>query len=568
MQKTKRTFSLLTRAAQAVAALSLSLTLSLCGSPARADGPAAEAWKSDVVFQALRDELTRSMDQLQLKDLERPYFIEYSVLDSEFFTATATFGALVSSSRGKNRTLLTQVRVGGYEFDNTDFVGPSVSASGMVEDNDYVALRRDVWLATDAAYKQAVETLASKRAYVQNRVRKESLPDFSRERPTMAVAPRREFAINQAEWEKRVRDWSLIFRRYPDVQESSVAFRATLAHRYLINSEGTTVRQPSFFVTVEARAATQAADGMQLRLSVPFYAKSYDGLPTDADIAAGVKKLAESLAELRAAPALESNYVGPVLLSGSAAATLFSQNLAPELSGQRPSLLEQERSEGTQFAERVNRRVLPLFLSVRDDPTQTMSGNTPLFGAYEFDDQGVPAQRVSLVEQGILKNFLMSRRPRKDVAQSNGHGRLAGFGVAAQTGNLFITAAEGKTDAELKAQLIKLCQLQDLEYGVFVKALDGDGNPALVYKVFAKDGREEPFRGATLGEITVRSLKNEILAAGKDAHVSNRISGRNFPIGYSVVAPSILLEELELKPPTGTQQKPALLTHPYFDKGK
>jgi predicted Zn-dependent protease len=533
------------------------------GSPASAATVPAD----DVVFRATQDELARAVGELQLKDFAKPYFVEYTVLESEGCAVTGTFGAIVNASSGRGRTLLTQIRVGDYVFDNTEFAGPSIIPTSMVEDEDYFALRRDIWLASDGAYKQAVESLAAKKAYVQNRTQKENIPDFSKEKPTVAVAPKVSLSFDQAAWEAKIRTWSALFRNYPEIQESSVTFRSTAANKYLVNSEGTRIRQPFRYMSVDARASVQAADGMSLQLSTSFRVNDPADFPSDAEVEAGIRDMAKNLIALRAAPVISEHYVGPVLLAAPAAAEFVDNYLASELSGQRPSLIEQERSEGTQFSERLNRRVLPLFLNVYDDPTQTTFNGKKLFGAYETDDQGIPAQRVSLIEQGILKGLLMSRRPRKNMGNSNGHGRLGGSaGVSAQYGNLFVTATEGKTDEELKAQLISLCRLQNLEYGILIRSVDGQGDPLMAYKVYVKDGREELFRSATLGEFSVRAMKNEILAAGKTPTVTNYIAGRGFPIGYTIVAPAMLVEELELKPPTGTTQKPLLLTHPYFDK--
>jgi predicted Zn-dependent protease len=220
--------------------------------------------------------------------------------------------------------------------------------------------------------------------------------------------------------------------------------------------------------------------------------------------------------------------------------------------------------------DRLNRTVLPRFLSVFDDPTTQRIGDRELLGHYQVDDQGVPARRVSLIEQGVLKNFLMSRRPGKDMPQSNGHGRSGIPGrETAQIGNLFIQSSEGKSYEDLKQQLLSMCRQESLEYGILVKALVGDGRsalgaPVLTYKVYVDDGREELIRGAAAQGIPIRSLR-QIEAVGNDAFVVNRLAGSSdLPTPTSIVAPSVLLEEVDLKRPTGTQQKPSLLTHPYF----
>jgi predicted Zn-dependent protease len=533
-------------------------------------------------MRAMVDELGRSVAELQFKDLEKPYFIQYVVLDQERYRTSATFGALTGSERNRVRYVQAQVRVGDYSFDNSEFVtGPSfqgtppagVTTQTAIE-NDYGSIRHALWLVTDAAYKQAIEQFARKRAFVQNKTRGEQIPDFSKEEPVFAIGARRGLDIDKDRWEKEVRGWAAIFKDFPEVAESSVIFEAQLTHRYLINSEGTRTFQPSMLVSVEVDAGTEAADGMRLRHWVPFNAGSSDELPSSQEITKAIRQMAAELTALRSAPVLDADYSGPVLFTGQAAAEMFARVLAPNLSGQRLPLSEQQQAQTirSELVDRLNRPVLPRFLSVFDDPTAQRVGNQELLGHYKVDDQGVPARRVSLIEQGVLKNLLMSRRPGKDTPQSNGHGRSGIPGrETAQIGNLFIQSSEGKSYDDLKQQLIRMCREENLQYGILIKALVGDGRspigtPVLTYKVYVADGREELIRGAFAQAIPIRSLR-QIEAVGNDAFVVNRLSGSNeLPTPTSIVAPSVLLEEVELKRPTGTQQKPALLTHPFFTK--
>jgi TldD protein len=566
------------RSLKVKSALSICLLLSATAAYRSENAPGSE----DTVMRAMTDELQRSVSELQFKDLEKPYFIQYIVLDQERFRISATFGALTASDMNRARYLQAQVRVGDYDFDNSEFVtGPGFQgqpAAGVtaqtVIDNEYDAIRHGLWLVTDAAYKQSVEQLARKRAFVQNKVRDDQIPDFSKESPTAAVDKRLHLDIDQARWEKQVREWSAIFKDFPVIEESSVVLQAQLVHRYLVNSEGTQTLQPSMLISVEADAETEAPDGMRLRHWIPFNAGGFEQLPSPQEITLAIRQMASELSALRSAPVLASDYSGPVLFTGQASTEMFARVLAPQLSGQRLPLSDQQQAQTSrsELMDRLNRPVLPRFLSVFDDPTTQKVGNQELLGYYQVDDQGVPARRVSLIEQGVLKNFLMSRRPGKDMPQSNGHGRSGIPGrETAQIGNLFIQSAEGKSYEDLKQQLMKMCQEENLQYGILIKALVSDGRspvgiPVLTYKVNAADGREELIRGAFMQGIPIRSLR-QIEAVGNDAFVVNRLAGNNdLPTPTSIVAPSVLLEEVELKKPSGTQQKPALLTHPYFNK--
>jgi len=558
----------------------LCVSVSLCLTSSAVFTQTAPA-SADPVMRAMVDELQRSVSELQFKDLDKPYFIQYVVLDQERYRASATFGALTGSDNDNGRIMQAQVRVGTYDFDNSEFMTgpafqgqpPSGVASRAVIENDYEGIRHDLWLATDAAYKQSVEQLARKRAFVQNKTRSEQIPDFSQENAVTAMTSRRKLDVDKARWEKQVREWSAIFKEFPEIERSNVVMEAQVVHRYLANSEGTRTIQPSMLVSVSIEASTEAPDGMRLRHWIPFNASSFEQLPPAQEISSAIREMAGDLTALRSAPVLEADYSGPVLFTGQASAEMFARVLAPNLSGQRLPLTDQQQAQTnrSELVDRMNRPVLPRFLSVFDDPTTQRIGNQELIGHYQVDDQGVPARRVSLIEQGVLKSFLMSRRPGKDMPQSNGHGRSVIPGrETAQIGNLFIQSNDGKSYDDLKQELLKMCREENLQYGILIKSLDTDtrnpiGNPVLTYKVYVEDGREELIRGAFAQGIPIRSLR-QIEAVGNDSFVVNRLSGGDLPTPTSIVAPSVLLEEMELKRPTGNQQKPALLTHPFFSK--
>jgi TldD protein len=535
----------------------------------------------NTVMKAMGDELQRSVSELQFKDLEKPYFIQYIILDREQYQAEATFGGLTASKRDRARLLQAQVRVGDYDFDNSEFIAQGfqpqsgILTTTVIED-DYDGIRHSLWLATDAAYKQSVEQLARKRAFVQNKVRDEQIPDFSMESAVTSVGSPLHLEFDKAVWERQLRDWSSMFREFPSIQESSVSLRALVINKYLVNSEGTRTLQPSMIVMLQIEAKTEAEDGMRLVHSIPFNAASFSQLPAKQMVDDAIRRMGADLTALRTAPIFNKDYSGPVLLTGQASAEMFARVLAPNLSGQRLPLSERELAQGqttfSELVERMNRPVLPPFLSVFDDPAQSQIGSQELIGHYQVDDQGVRAQRVSLIEEGVLRSFLMSRRPTKELPRSNGHGRSGFPGrETAQIGNLFVQSNEGKSYDELKQELIKSCKREQLQFCLLVKGLTPDGRspigvPVLTYKVYVDDGREELVRGASASAIPIRSLR-EIEAVGNDTFVANRLGGSaDVPTPMSVVAPSVLLEEMDLKRPPATQQKPALLTHPYFSR--
>jgi len=545
----------------------------LQGAQARAAAPAAS---SDPVLKAMGDELDRSITQLKLNDLDKPYFIQYVVYDDEDFTASATFGALSRSSSTHQRLVHAQVRVGDYDFDNTGFAGARGGQStGVLSqaslDDDYDALRHELWLATDSAYKSAVETIAQKRAYTQNRTAQDDpLPDFSKEKATNSVSAKMKMQLDKTKLENQLREWSKIFRDFPAVQTSNISYHARLNHRYIVNSEGTHTLEPSLVLALQASASTQAADGMQITMAIPFSARSFDDMASAAAVSESIRQMAKDVTALRNAPVLDANYSGPALLVGQASAEMFARVLAPNLTEERgPIGGRGGQTSGSALLDRMKRPVLPANISVYDDPTQTKMVDKALVGFYPIDDQGIPSQRVSLVEDGLLTNLLTSRRPSKERPQSNGHGRGVPGRETAQVSNFVVKVEkDGKSYDDLKQELMKLAKDERLDYGIMIKMLSGNqgaiGTPILTYKVYVTDGREELIRGASASGLTVQSLRH-IQSVGSDMFVDNRLVGtQGAETPTSVVAPSVILEELALDRPTGTQQKPATLTNPYF----
>ena len=373
----------------------------------------AQAPAADNVIRAMGDELQRSVAELQFKDLEKPYFIQYVILDREQYRAEATFGALTASNKDRVRMLQAQVRVGDYYFDNSEFVtgqgfqggNQSGVLSTTVIDDDYDAVRHSLWLTTDAAYKQSVEQLARKRAFVQNKIREEQIPDFSKESSVTALGTRRRLEFDKTLWEKQIREWSAIFKEFSGIQESTVTIRALAVNKYLVNSEGTRTLQPSTMVTLQIEARTEAADGMRLNHAIPFNAASFEQLPSKETVDDAIRRLAADLTALRSAPLFNRDYSGPVLLTGQASAEMFARVLAPNLSGQRFPLTDREQSQTnfSELTERMNRPVLPAFISVFDDPTERQIGAQELMGQAKGAGDPISAPLASAQARLILQ---------------------------------------------------------------------------------------------------------------------------------------------------------------------
>lgn len=544
---------------------------------------AAFGQQDDVVQRAMRDELKRSMT-LKLTNLEAPYFIDYDLEDVREFTASASLGGLLTSSESHFRQPRVHVRVGDYKFDNTDYVGsgfnfgPRYDLRMPLEDS-YPVLRQDFWLATDSAYKSALEAIARKRAALKNISVTDALPDFSPAQPFKLIEPVANGPLPDQAWTERVRALSGEFAKYPNLKASNAEFTIADGIHYYMNTEGTEFRMEDNFAYVRLRAYAQASDGMLMRDSVLFEKKDVKGLPSQEEMAKAANELGKRVVEMAAAPMGES-YSGPVLFEGVAGPQLFAEVFGRNLGLTRKPVMEPGQPGSIPNSElegRIGARVMPEFLNIVDDPTKKEWHGTPLLGAYTADDEGTPVAPLPIVERGIFKHYELTRQPMRGFNGSNGHARLAGsFGAKSATpGNLLVSATETSPVADLKKKLIEMCQQREKPYGILVRKMDfpssasvdearrilgaGQGGshvsslPLLVYRVYP-DGREELVRGLKFRGLNVRSFK-DILAAGDDSNVFDYMeNGAPFALmGYgsefaevSVVAPSILIDDLEM----------------------
>jgi predicted Zn-dependent protease len=559
-------------------------------------GAAALPAQENVVSRAMHDEMQRSMQKLELEQLDKPYFISYRVVETDAKETSATLGSLLSRSERRMRFLTVNVRVGDYSFDNSNFLstgsfgGPGMARMflGTVQlplDNDYAELRRQMWLATDGAYKKALEDLAGKRAALEEKNRTANLPDFSKASPVSVtdMAPPAEVSLDDAA--RLSRELSAVFLEIPQIQTSRVRFAEENKLEYYLNSEGTTVTRMAPSITVRITAATQAADGMPLDDFVAAYGRSMKDLPPETALLAQTRELGQRLVKLQAAPVAEQ-YSGPVLFEGQAAASVFASHFAdllpaaPQMvSGGNPALaglLGGQGSNGSSpFVNRKGARVLPEFLNVADDPTAAREGDELLLGGYKVDEEGTLSKRTVVVQQGILKTVLTSRAPVRGVLESTGNMRESGVAPS----NVIVTADQTKTPDELKKQLIELAKDRGNEYGVVVRRLSGR-SAILAYRVYA-DGHEEQMRNADISGLEISSFK-DILAASSQSFVLTEPAPRRRaslldvlnsivpsfggdPL-VSYVVPGLLFEDVTIERPSGQVQKPPVLKSPIAEK--
>lgn len=539
----------------------------------------------DGELDAMRDELARAR-QMKLPNLEPPYFVQYLMDEATTFTLSASLGGVLSRRTETVREPEVRVRVGDYTFDNTNYTGAGFNFGSRYDlerwpiDNGYDVLRRYLWLQTDSAYKSAIEALSRKRAALRNITQSERLNDFAHATPVKRLTPLPKLTIDKEQWTDRARAVSALFAKYPEIKNSSVELESTAGGFTMINSEGAEVREPETVSFLRIRANAQAADGMTLRDSVTFHAVDPMHLPGKIETDRAVQSLAENVIALSKAPRGE-DYSGPVLFEGAAGAQIFAEVLGRNLTLTRRVVSEGGRGGGSQASElegRIGARVLPEFFDVVDDPTQTEWRGRQLFGHYDIDREGVAPQPLRLVEKGVLKGYLLTRQPVRGFEGSNGRARMpGGFGAStASISNLFVRASETAPVAELKKKLLELCAARGKPYGILVRKMDypssasfeearrllqtaqggrGVSLPLLAYKVFP-DGREELVRALRFQGLNVRSLK-DILAAGDDSSVFEfmdstapfaLIGASGFTAEAAVIAPSILIDDLELHP--------------------
>jgi hypothetical protein len=579
-------------------------------------GGAARA-QDDVVLRAMRDELARSMQQLQLEKLEKPYFIAYRVQEKNTADVMASFGAVLSSASARYRFLTVEVRVGSPKLDNTNFLSMSFlnrgglagsfgGASQLPLEDNYKELRRQLWLATDSAYKKALEDLSRKRAALQNKTGAEEIPDFSQQQPATITEAQTPAKIDVAQLETSARSLSAVFNGSPAIFTDSAHVMMEQTYTRYVNSEGTTFTRNTPMARVVLLAGTQAADGAPLRDFLAAYGHSIDDLPLPRDLESRARAMGQRLEKLRSAP-LVDHYNGPALFEGQAAAELFNQVIAPALLAGRLPLSDTPQFElfsatlENPYQDRLGGRVLPDFLSVADDPTLSRYQDEPLLGASRVDDDGVPARRTVLVENGTLKTLLATRDPVAGVTQSTGSRR----GGTVAPSNLLVTVNQGLPEEAMKAKLLSMVQQRGKPFGIVVERLanpmaaeaqdmmmslmgsimpgqGGEGSTRLAlvaYKVFP-DGHEELVRNVAIDGVTAASFK-ELVAASVNSLVYSTpflsVKSSVFSIFaggspaeaaaplVSFVVPSLLFDDVTLKRPMKEVPKLPLSSRPIGD---
>jgi predicted Zn-dependent protease len=508
--------------------------------------------EKDPVLKAMLEELDRSKSQLQLPGFEKPFFIQYRIEEIDNFETKAEFGATSSSQHNQGRVAQVTVRVGDYKTDSSGDKGDGVIELETLGD-DPVALRSALWAATDQAYKGALATYAQKQAELKQVETPPQANDFSQETPVIRLAEPLKLKVDEAAWASRVAHDTGLYRTgatlkasQREVRYSTGNFTARVTTTWLVNSEGTIVRQSAGNYQENFAVGSQAADGMSLDRSYATNGPELRDLNSQTVFAQHVTGLIASLTDLRNAPIVGEEYHGPVLLGSDASTGILTALLSTELGATRPKLGTEARTNGP-FASSFQARVLPEFLDVTDDPGLKSFDGRGLVGAYDVDDEGVPAQAVKLIAAGRLENYLIGRQPVRDFPQSNGHGR-AGIATLARPmiGVLKVSAREGLTDEELNHKLLELARDQGLKNAYYVETMGEGLTPRLLYRVSLDGphaGQRELVRGAVLDDLDQRALRTGVIAAGNKPWVANYFGD----VPETVLAPALLLNDVTIR---------------------
>lgn len=531
---------------------------------------------SSVVLDTLSDELSRNFAGLKAKADPPPYFLSYEVTEIEAHSVGATLGSLSSTSNSKSRYLDICLRVGSPKLDNYhrargERVQFTSGANISIDDNP-ASIRQRVWLETDRVYRAATERIIKIKTNSQVKVaERDSSDDFSVESPATHTDAVFQVKFDEKRWTDRVRKLSSAFARHPSLLTSNVYVVGEGDTRYFVSSEGSKIQHGRGFARVIVSASAKATDGMDLSDSAYFDATEASALPNDDEILAAIEKVAKHVEDLLKAPITEP-VVGPAIFSGRASGVFFHEIFGHRIEGHR----QKDEAEGQTFTKSVGEKVLPDFLSVDFDATREKIGNQELNGFYTYDDEGIPARPVRLIDHGILKSFLMSRSPIDGFPVSNGHGRRQpGLEVVSRQSNLIVESAKTVSDAKLREMLIEEVKRQGKPYGLYFEDITGGFTttgrsglqafkviPVIVYRVYPDGRPDELIRGADIVGTPLASF-SKILATSDKLEVFNGYCGaESGSVPVSAVSPAILISEIEIQKKDKSQERPPLLPRP------
>ncbi len=522
---------------------------------------AAELSKSDqTIFKAMETELNRSMKKLKIEK-DQPYFISYTIIDGDYIFIETTLGKFTKNYADRYRTAFARVKVGDYQYDNSIFKRKRRARRArsfrtrisIPLENDSIAIRHKLWLLTDSQFKDAVNQFTRKKETEELQVKKEEITDFSKAKPVEYYEETKKIDINRKAWEERLKRLSLVFKKHPEIEKSKISLQIWVEIKYLLNSEGARIKDHNIGYRIRIDASTISQDEIPVASSYSFYGYKEDGLPTEAELKEEINKIIEDINK-RLNSEVINGYLGPVLIEAPASGFLFLKLIGRNILGDR----EDYENSRLLFYNRLNRKVIDRSISVYADPTIQYYNGVPVSDYYLYDAEGVRARRVNVIENGIFKNYLMTRTPIRGFEQSNGYAKRVPWQARIEPGigNLFIETKDKMSYEQLKEKLITLCKEQNLPYGLIIRKFDINRKvPTSAVKINVNTGKETPVFGCDAVSVSDLTILDKIIALADDEKVCNTYEG-------SCVAPSVLIEELEFKENKDLFKKPPLINSP------
>ncbi len=521
---------------------------------------AAELDKTDqVIFKAMETELNRSIMKLKIGK-DKPYFIAYTIVDRNYIFMEATLGKFTENDARHYREGYAMVKVGDYQYDNSIFKrkrrarrvwGLRRRISIPLED-DLIIMRHKLWLLTDSQFKEAVNQFTRKKETEELQVKREEIADFSQVKPVEYYEETKKIDIDKKTWEEKLKRLSLIFKNHPEIEKSKVSLQIWVGIRYLSNSEGTRIKDHSLAYKIDINASTISQDEIPIASSYSFCGYKEDNLPTEVELREEIAKIIEDINE-RLNSEVINGYLGPVLVEAPASGFLFLKLIGKNILGNR----EKYENSRLLFYNRLNRKVIDRSISVYADPTIQYYNGVFVSDYYLYDTEGVRARRVNVIENGIFKNYLMTRTPIKGFEESNGYAYPTSRAkIEPGVSNLFVETKDKMSYEQLKEKLIALCKEQNLPYGLIIRKFDINRKvPTNAVKIDVNTGEETPVFGFDAVSVSDLTILDKIIALADDEKVCNTYKG-------SCVAPSILIEELEFKENRDLFKKPPLIDSP------
>lgn len=513
---------------------------------------------SAIIFQAMEEEMDRSLNRLKIDIFDPPYFVKYQVRHNRHIKIVGSFGSLIQSDHFQNRTLFVDVRIGDSKFDSSTPGSHRHKVDQTLPlDDDLYVLKRALWYETDLRYKQAIMNFMKKKGRFISGVATHETPDFSRgHEPVSQLASVPEFHPDMEALNDRVRQVSAFFKQAPEIEKSKAELHIERTVRYYYDSDGNKIRSHSINYQLMLGAWTKAESGSPIHDQETIFFSNPEDFPSNQELREKVNQLILGIRELKKSPKAET-YVGPALFSPDAAAVLIHEAVGHRLEGDRL----RTASDGKTFIKKIGKQILPSFLTIVDNPQIKQLHDIDLVGHYVYDDEGQKGDKVVLIDHGVLKSFLLSRSPVLEGERTNGHARSDGVKAPmSRMANVIVQSEKKFSPEKMKRLLIEQIRLQNKPYGLLIKKLSGGetqtesnnfqvfkGKPVYIYKVYPEDGREELVRGVEFVG-TPLSMIGKVIATGDDNTVINGFCGaESGMIPVTSVTPSFLLSEVELQ---------------------